>query len=212
MGGLIEFDTKIDVKRYIVDYEGNRFHIGFAQHGTGYANAWKADAFRRDYIDKKGDASAFQYNYVDDDHSQAGSDAATVVNAQNYGAETTIPMGEPRYHPNAAKKGFAIPLKGNGAPNFSGHLAKVASGQKNVLKNFSYSGSYAKDFAQADILAGFTKKNPRPENTTWHHVEDYNSNTNTGTLQLVRSDAHKAANPHTGGASQYRAANNRTGY
>jgi len=90
--GLFEFNTKIDVKRYQVDYGGKSYHIGFAQYGTGYANAWKAENFENDYVKQQGDAIAFEYNYVDDNHSQAGSDAATVVNSQLIGAETAIPF------------------------------------------------------------------------------------------------------------------------
>ena len=107
-------------------------------------------------------------------------------------------------HGNAAKKGYTVPLKKNGAPNFSGYLATVSNGQYNKVK-ISYTGSYHKDFAQADKLAGFTKEHPRPANTTWHHVEDYNSNTNKGTMELISTKVHKAATPHSGGVAQYRA-------
>ena len=215
LGGLIEFDTKIDTKRYIVDYNGNRYHIGFPQVGTGYGNAWSVESFENKYLRQQGDAVEFENSYVDDKHSQAASDANTVATAQLKAGDLVIPAvgaEELEVHPNAAKKGYVVPLKENGAPNFSGYIVKVASGQKNVLKNFFYTGSYTKDFAKADILAGFTEKNPRPANTTWHHVEDYNSNTNTGTLQLVQRNVHQATNPHKGGAAQYRAANNGTGY
>ena len=39
--GMFEFDTKVDVKRYIVDYDGKKYHIGFPLYGTGLANGWK---------------------------------------------------------------------------------------------------------------------------------------------------------------------------
>lgn len=106
-------------------------------------------------------------------------------------------------HPKAFLKGFQVPLKANGAPDFKSFLAPVRKGQLNELVDFEYTGSYGKDFRKADELAGFTKDNPRPANTTWHHVEDYNSKTGKGTLQLVESDVHRAAN-HSGGVSQYR--------
>jgi len=115
------------------------------------------------------------------------------------------------FHPQAFLKGFKIPLKANGAPDFSKMLAGIRSGQKNELKDFKYTGNYAQDFKKADELAGFTELNPKPANTTWHHVEDFDSKTGTGTLQLVSRDAHQAAS-HSGGAAQYRAANRGKGY
>ena len=109
------------------------------------------------------------------------------------------------------KKGYSIPLKYNGAPDFSKYLAQVAKGQKNQIK-MKLTGSYHADFKEADRLAGFTKDTPRPEKTTWHHVEDFNPKTGTATMQLVKTDAHKAATPHEGSAAQYRKHNNGKGY
>jgi RHS repeat-associated protein len=90
--GAIEFDTKIEVKRYKIDYDNKSYHIGYSQYGTGYSNSGKAEEFENNYIKKQGDAIAFEYNYVDDNHSVAASDAAIVTNSQNIGAETAIPF------------------------------------------------------------------------------------------------------------------------
>ena len=48
-GGLVKFDTKIDVKRYVVNHQGKNYHIGFAQYGVGFSNAWKAEDFENNY-------------------------------------------------------------------------------------------------------------------------------------------------------------------
>jgi hypothetical protein len=90
--GLWTTKTKIDVKRYIVDYDGKTYYIGFAQYGKGYANAWKAEDFENTYLKKLGDATTFENEYADENHSQAASDYATVLNTQNTSAEHSIPM------------------------------------------------------------------------------------------------------------------------
>jgi hypothetical protein len=87
-----KFKTEILSKRYEVDYEGKKYYIGYAQFGTGYSNSGKADKFEADYIKSKGSAIAFEYNYYDANHSQAGSDAAYVTNAQNKSGEVAIPF------------------------------------------------------------------------------------------------------------------------
>lgn len=42
-----------------------------------------------------------------------------------------------------------------------------------------------------------------PEEYTWHHLDDYNPETNKTTMQLVDSNAHDATKPHKGSAGQY---------
>ncbi|WP_405045168.1 HNH endonuclease [Paraburkholderia sp.] len=39
----------------------------------------------------------------------------------------------------------------------------------------------------------------------WHHVDDYNPEENTGTMQLVKQEIYTGV-PHVGGVSQYQAA------
>lgn len=94
-GGLIEFDTKITPKRYIVHYDNQTYHIGFAQYGVGYSNSAMAQDFEKNYVANKNnvDEIAFEYNYYNDNISQAVSDVNIVVQSQNFSAETALPMG-----------------------------------------------------------------------------------------------------------------------
>ena len=39
----------------------------------------------------------------------------------------------------------------------------------------------------------------RPWGYTWHHVDDYDAATNTGTMQLIKTSAHRKSLPHSGG-------------
>jgi RHS repeat-associated protein len=95
----IHWSTKIDVKRYIVDFnfldEGNkRYYIGFPQEGKGYSNAWKSEQFENDYLKNNGNPIAFNFNYATENGSNAASTAYYGINAQNRMMEGAIPMGE----------------------------------------------------------------------------------------------------------------------
>jgi RHS repeat-associated protein len=70
-------------------------------------------------------------------------------------------------------------------------------GQKNSVV-IEYTGSRSGDRAAANNAAGFEST---PNGYTWHHAADYNANTNTGTMQLVKFDPHKRY--HHGGVRQY---------
>src|SRR5262249_22407295 len=74
----------------------------------------------------------------------------------------------------------------------------LATGQKNTV-DIQYTGSRKADFAAANKAAGYTTT---PKGYTWHHVDNYNATTNTGTMQLVQTDAHQAIS-HYGGVRQY---------
>ena len=67
-------------------------------------------------------------------------------------------------------------------------------------------GSRWKDFKHANAKLGFIKT---PPGYTWHHLDDYNVATNTFTLELVLSWAHRATTPHSGGCAMYKAATGR---
>ncbi len=70
-----------------------------------------------------------------------------------------------------------------------------------------YTGDYLKDFEAANYKAGLNQKTT-PSGYTWHHLDDYNPETNTATMQLVKRNAHQGIS-HVGGASQYKAATGR---
>lgn len=49
----------------------------------------------------------------------------------------------------------------------------------------------------------FFKHKEKTDSYTWHHLDDYNVETNTCTVELVRSDVHMASNPHGGACIQF---------
>lgn len=54
-------------------------------------------------------------------------------------------------------------------------------------------GNRESDFKNANKAMGFKNK---PKGYAWHHLDDYNFETNTCIVELVRSDVHMASNPH----------------
>ena len=65
-------------------------------------------------------------------------------------------------------------------------------------------GSRYRDFKEANIAGGFGKTGTAiPDGYTWHHVHDYDPETNTCTMQLVKTEAHEATVPHMGSVSQF---------
>ena len=83
------------------------------------------------------------------------------------------------------------------------YLYPVGPGQKSIVK-IEYTGSRRQDFAAANSAGGFGTTQTAPLGYTWHHLDDYDPVTNTGTMQLVRRKAHEATYPHNGGVKQYK--------
>jgi RHS repeat-associated protein len=82
--------------------------------------------------------------------------------------------------------------------NFSNSLKQgLGSAQKNTV-DIHYTGSRGDDIDAANKAAGFKAT---PKGYTWHHVPNYNAKTNTGTMQLVKTKAHRKH--HHGGVRQY---------
>lgn len=77
-------------------------------------------------------------------------------------------------------------------PDFTPYTIVGPKGKCDV--RIKLSGSRKKDFELADAEAGFTKANPRPPNTTWHHHEDL------GRMILVPTKVNNSF-PHTGGVA-----------
>lgn len=92
----------------------------------------------------------------------------------------------------------------NGGVDFanSPDLYPIKEGQKNIVP-IEYSGSRRKDFGAANKAAGVGTTQKPPDGYTWHHLDDYNPVDNTGTMQLIKREAHEATYPHVGGVSQY---------
>ena len=49
-----------------------------------------------------------------------------------------------------------------------------------------------------------------PDGYVWHHLDDYNVEKNTITMELVMDEAHNASKPHSGGCAQYDSVNEPT--
>ena len=74
----------------------------------------------------------------------------------------------------------------------------------NPIVKIKYTGDYDLDFQAANKAAGLNQKKA-PSGYVWHHLDDYDPRTNTGTMQLVEQGAHRGI-PHKGGVSQYKLA------
>jgi hypothetical protein len=84
----------------------------------------------------------------------------------------------------------------------SDDLYPVKDGQKNIVE-IEYTGSRRQDYAAANKAGNIGNTQKPPKDYTWHHLDDYNPETNRGTMQLVKTDAHEATYPHDGGVRQY---------
>jgi hypothetical protein len=87
-------------------------------------------------------------------------------------------------------------------------LYPVKAGQRNIVR-IQYTGSRRQDFGAANEAAGIGTTQKAPEGYTWHHLDDYDPATNTGTMQLVKTETHRATYPHNGGVAQFEAASGR---
>jgi RHS repeat-associated protein len=94
----------------------------------------------------------------------------------------------------------------------SKYLYPAGEGQKAIV-TIEYTGSRRGDYKAANIAAGLEDwKSKPPTGYTWHHLDDYDPVTNTGTMQLVQEGAHVANYPHNGGVDQYRQAHGMVKY
>jgi hypothetical protein len=110
-------------------------------------------------------------------------------------------------NPVALNKGYAVPVKPNGYPDFSQYLYTggiTPTGLATPLNTvrIKMTGTYTGDFSAANKAAGFTET---PKGFTWHHTE------NMGELQLIQTEVHDAAR-HSGGVQLYREQHNGQGY
>ena len=74
----------------------------------------------------------------------------------------------------------------------------------NPVVKIEYSDDYEIDFERANYEAGLNQKTT-PSGYVWHHLDDYDAETNKGTMQLVEKPSHRGIN-HNGRVSQYKAA------
>ncbi len=102
----------------------------------------------------------------------------------------------------AAQKGYSgIGTTPKGAPTFAGtdHLYSAGQGQRSIVE-IKLTGSRRADDKLANEWGGFTEK---PSGYMWHHVDDFDPQTGTSSLELVDKDAHWATQPHAGSVAQY---------
>lgn len=69
------------------------------------------------------------------------------------------------------------------------------------IKIIKLTGSRDLDFKVANELAGLTST---PNGFTWHHLDDFDPDSGTATMQLVRTKVHETFS-HGGGASMWKA-------
>jgi hypothetical protein len=103
----------------------------------------------------------------------------------------------------AAEKGFAgISTSPKSGPAFAGthHLYPAGEGQQSVVQ-IRLTGSRRDDFKLANGVGGFSET---PDGFMWHHVDDFDPQTGTSSLELVKKEAHEATYPHAGSVAQYR--------
>ncbi len=91
----------------------------------------------------------------------------------------------------------------NGGLDYSNSNALYSNEGVNPIIKIEYSGDYLTDFESASRQALGQKSTPK--GYVWHHLDDYDPVTNTGTMQLVEAPAHRGI-LHNGGVSQYKAA------
>lgn len=110
----------------------------------------------------------------------------------------------------AELKGFpGVGTTANGGPTFANtpYLYPAGPGQQSVV-SIELTGSRAGDIKLADSVSGIDSKGT---GYTWHHVDNFDPIEGTSTLELVATDVHQVAGPHSGSVAQYKELNG-TGY
>lgn len=107
----------------------------------------------------------------------------------------------------AADKGYpGIGTTSNGGPDFKGSgYVYIDSNGKETIVTIKMTGSRGKDDTLAFDNANIHRNERKgiKENYTWHHIDDFDPQTGTCTIQLVLKGAHVATYPHKGAVSQY---------
>ncbi len=123
-----------------------------------------------------------------------------------------------KYNRSATRQEFRVPESrppaAGTAPDFAG-TSHLFPGGKSVVK-INLTGSRSIDFIQAFRKMGLEWVDKTPgggraqikailKDYTWHHVDDVDPNTLSGTMQLISKEAHNATISHFGGCHQVRA-------
>ena len=107
----------------------------------------------------------------------------------------------------AVAKGYVgVEKTPNGGPSFANTEYVYQENGHKCIVTIEATGSRKQDFKQANE---YIKKHygiDKPDDYTWHHLDNYDVATNTITMELVLTEVHKATVPHSGGCAQYKAA------
>ncbi len=104
---------------------------------------------------------------------------------------------------NAEEKGYpGIKTTEKGNPDFS-ESDYLYDGDADSIVTIELQGTRQRDFTEAGRQAGLEPPSDVPEGYTWHHMDDFDPDTGTSTMQLVETEAHEATFPHRGSVAQY---------
>ena len=114
----------------------------------------------------------------------------------------------PAYNPNL-NPAIPVPLSPNGlVPDYSGTIYLHPLNQGQTIR-ITMTGRRGGDFSNADqamkrLFPTYTK----PTGYTWHHMDDFDPQTGTCTMQLVQSSAHQGTGvtgmQHSGSVAQWK--------
>lgn len=119
--------------------------------------------------------------------------------AQDYNAKTNP-------YERAIEKGIeGVQKTENGGVSFAetDSIYTKEDGTKCIV-TIEATGKRTPDFEAANKAIGLEEI---PEGYVWHHLDNYNVNEGTITLELVKDEVHNATKPHSGGCAQYDAVN-----
>lgn len=114
----------------------------------------------------------------------------------------------------------SIPTGGPGsyawAPDFEGANPRLSNACYRGQVSIPMSGSYYRDFKNADAAAAAAGYQARTKLWTWHHVYDMHTHTATGktvcSMQLVSRDLHNRTKNHYGAVHQWQVAGKNPSY
>ena len=119
-------------------------------------------------------------------------------------ADQTAQEYNKKFHPvdRAQQKGIdGITETENGGISFENSSAIYIDDAGNKAKvSVEATGNRSSDFDKANKLLGLDET---PDGYVWHHLDDYDVESNTITMELIQDEAHNASKPHSGGCAQY---------
>ena len=115
-----------------------------------------------------------------------------------------------KYNPyeRAISKGYTdVKKTANGGVSFQGSEYMYYHNGQEARKVIQATGNRNNDFKMANQTMRLLET---PDGYVWHHLDDYNVEKNTITMELVMDEAHNASKPHSGGCAQYDSVNGPT--